>query len=365
MLVRELALSAFVVAIVPGAAVTYARVDVSGAVVADGEGESSSPLVRLHAGASASSQASSQVSTRGTRLAAAFATAVAGGERLGSCAVVGTGSSLSGSSAGPLIDAHDWVFRMNANHMKDLIIKDSGIKTDVIIAGHGWWEIGVCMPECWTPSHNRDAVLIGDFLPSQCHDECRRGTLAEQVMIDAQALNMSHDIYSFADSRAQDLGRRLIAAEGGQLFGVGPGCTMDPAKMPGLTPDGLADTSSGFMAFLMAALTCDRVSLYGFGPDDGKYSMTSHGGMFSCNHAWEAEHRLMKKWASGCSGVPTNYFEIGGQAEERWGPQTLKKMRSAWRPGHHAEDERLLSRMCKADVEFAAPAGAAAAGNMP
>lgn len=287
-----------------------------------------------------------------------FSQAVAGSKRLGSCAVVATGSSLRDSDLGQEIDAHDWVFRMNMALAKDQVVKDTGLRTDVVVAAHGL-ALRCIFERCWEEGGGAEgAVVIGnydlDFVELQ-DPNLNGAKLYLYHRKYAREARVRHDVYALGDSRLQALARRLSSAQG---------AARDCASS--FEADGLAQPSTGFMAVLLASMACDSVSLYGFGPSEGTaYSITNHGGTFSCNHDMAAEHRVLSQWAhsreqdaEACLPHPASYFSPGHGFAARFGPESLSRALGGWRPEYDAEDSDLLQRVCVARLNLRNGAGA-------
>lgn len=267
---------------------------------------------------------------------------LATGRRASTCAVVGSGASLSGARLGGEVDGHEVVMRLNrageywddgadaaarANRTRDV-----GARVDVMLASHN--VLTECLlfvgrraagaveapwDSCWPAARTARAVLIASLHGAR-QARTLYGASAAAGEAEVSAEQFAASVSTAAAERAFDRpmltyrsprswarhARRLLATASSEVgLPLALSGSVDAAGS-------VREPSSGFLLFLLSLQLCERVSLFGFGPDPsdaqrrgvadvGKgYSLSRRsGGGFYADHDFVAEHRLMRAWASG------------------------------------------------------------------
>eukprot|EP00747_Dinoflagellata_sp_TGD_P165039 gnl/TRDRNA2_/TRDRNA2_185816_c0_seq1.p1 gnl/TRDRNA2_/TRDRNA2_185816_c0~~gnl/TRDRNA2_/TRDRNA2_185816_c0_seq1.p1 ORF type:complete len:356 (+),score=61.89 gnl/TRDRNA2_/TRDRNA2_185816_c0_seq1:103-1170(+) len=214
-------------------------------------------------------------------------------ERLGSCALVGSGSSLSGRGHGDQIDKHDTVIRVNRLPTRRFN-KDFGKKTDVLFMNR-WIE--------YKGSLTRIEMMgeKGEEGRQFCNHRTRSGCPFKSLVFSGGAAPHGWHVPEEQLVRKgwwRSAGNTTLPI-GHQTDLISHVAYFFPA-LDGKVPSG------GFKAFLTFAPVCDSLTMYGYSSKPHRaIAADGHGAWW--RHNYKAEHQLMSKIANG--ELPDNQFE--------------------------------------------------------
>ncbi|XP_038079458.1 alpha-N-acetylgalactosaminide alpha-2,6-sialyltransferase 1-like [Patiria miniata] len=193
------------------------------------------------------------------------------------CAVIGCGGILKGSGAGPEIDSHDYVFRLNHAVSTGRLEKDVGIKTSFYIF----------FPESMSVTSlvDKDATYIYTMF---------------------KTYDMNYAVNMLNREKPPEY------ASGGQKIALRQP-NVDPAKLKIVHPDFFRYTFAGYldavayrpttgaMVVFLALHICDEVTIYGFGYDP-RFTMhyydnnfVKHTDVSTGSHDVDNERQLWQK----------------------------------------------------------------------
>ena len=181
--------------------------------------------------------------------------------RFGTCAVVGSGGTLSGSGSGEAIDAHDAVIRFNGAPIESFAA-DVGRRTTV------WVVAGMHLIQ---PARVKPPQLVALYCSNAWLGSCHFGLLAARRKVGSVML----------------INPQLASDTAALPLGDGPAARV--------SANGRTRPSAGLMGVALAAKLCDSVRLYGFGNDSHPNSSGA------CRHYYDCKFS-QRRYFSGVMG---------------------------------------------------------------
>ena len=185
--------------------------------------------------------------------------------RFGTCAVVGSGGTLSGSGSGEAIDAHDAVIRFNGAPIESFAA-DVGRRTTV------WVVAGMHLIQ---PARVKPPQLVALYCSNAWLGSCHFGLLAARRKVGSVML----------------INPQLASDTAALPLGDGPAARV--------SANGRTRPSAGLMGVALAAKLCDSVRLYGFGNDSHPNSSGACRHYYDCKFSQRRYFSGVTAWSKG------------------------------------------------------------------